>query len=62
MLRFNGEMTVKRLSKVYGQITLTADNQYYPDVKVGDFEDSKFGEWSHRDLPVVKVVKGSLKI
>ena len=55
-------MTVKRLSKVYGQITLTADNQYYPDVKVGDFEDSKFGEWSHRDLPVVKVVKGSLKI
>jgi len=33
-------MTVKRLSEVDGQITLTADNLYYPDVKVGQFEDS----------------------
>ena len=36
----NGEMTVKRLSVVYGQITLTADNPNYPDVKVGDFDES----------------------
>ena len=33
-------MTVKRLSEVDGQIKLTADNLFYPDVKVGDFEDS----------------------
>ena len=33
----NGEMTVKRLSVVDGQMTLTADNPNYPDVKVGDF-------------------------
>ena len=36
----NGEMTVKRLSKVDGQLTLTADNPNYPDVKVGDFDES----------------------
>ena len=32
----NGEMTVKRLSAVDGQMTLTADNPNYPGVKVGD--------------------------
>ena len=36
----NGEMTVKRLSVVDGQMTLTADNPYYSDVKVGDFDES----------------------
>ena len=36
----NGEMTVKRLSEVDGQLTLTADNPNYPDVKVGDFDES----------------------
>ena len=36
----NGEMTVKRLSVVNGQMTLTADNPNYPDVKVGDFDES----------------------
>ena len=36
----NGEMTVKRLSVVDGQMTLTADNPYYTDVKVGDFDES----------------------
>ena len=36
----NGEMTVKRLSVVDGQMTLTADNPYHPDVKVGDFDES----------------------
>ena len=36
----NGEMTVKRLSLVDGQMTLTADNPNYPDVKVGDFDES----------------------
>jgi len=30
----NGEMTVKRLSVVDGQMTLTADNQYYSEVMV----------------------------
>ena len=33
----NGEMTVKRLSVVDGQMTLTADNPNYSDVKVSDF-------------------------
>ena len=37
---FNGEVIVKRLSKVDGQMTLTADNPNYPDVKVNDFDDS----------------------
>ena len=36
----NGEMTVKRLSVVDGQMTLTADNMNYPDVKVVDFDES----------------------
>ncbi len=36
----NCEMTVKRLSEVDGQLTLTADNPNYPDVKVGDFDES----------------------
>ena len=36
----NGEMTVKRLSVVDGQMTLTADNPNCPDVKVGDFDES----------------------
>ena len=36
----NGEKTVKRLSVADGQMTLTADNQNYSDVKVGDFDDS----------------------
>ena len=34
----NGEMTVKRLSLVDGQIMLIADNPDCPDVKVGDFD------------------------
>ena len=36
----NGEMTVKRLSVVNGQMTLTAENPNYPDVNVGDFDES----------------------
>ena len=36
----NGEMTVKRLSVVDGQMTLTADNPNYPDMKVSDFDES----------------------
>ena len=36
----NGEMTVKRISVVDGQMTPTADNPYYSDVKVGDFDES----------------------
>ena len=36
----NGEMTVKRLTVVDGQVTLTAHNPYYSDVKVGDFDES----------------------
>ena len=36
----NGEMTVKRLSVVDDQMTLTADNPNYPDVNVGDIDES----------------------
>ena len=36
----NGEMTVKGLSVVDGQMTLTADNLNYPDLKVSDFDES----------------------
>ena len=36
----NGEMTVKRLSIVDGQMTLTADKPNYLDVKVNDFDKS----------------------
>ena len=36
----NGEMTVKRLSVVDGQMTLTADNPNYPDARVGDFDET----------------------
>ena len=36
----NGEMTLKRLSLVDGQMTLTADNPNYSDVKFGDFDES----------------------
>ena len=36
----NGEITVKRLSVIDGQMTLTADNSYYSDVKVGVFDES----------------------
>ena len=36
----NWEMTVKRLSIVDGQMTLTADNQNCPDVRDGDFDES----------------------
>ena len=36
----NGEMTVKRLSVVDGQMRLTADNPNYNDLKVGDFDES----------------------
>ncbi len=36
----NGEMTVKRLSAVDGQMTLNADNPDNPDVKAGDFDKS----------------------
>ena len=36
----NGEVIVKRLSKVDGQMTLTTDNPNYPDVKVVDFNES----------------------
>ena len=31
---------MKRLSVVDGQMTLTADNPNYPDVKDGDFDES----------------------
>tara|TARA_B100001029_G_scaffold100869_1_gene82965 strand:+ start:571 stop:828 length:258 start_codon:yes stop_codon:yes gene_type:complete len=43
----NGEMTVKRLSVVDGQMTLTADNPNYPEVKVGDFNDLGSGHQRH---------------
>ena len=36
----NGEMTVKHLSVVDSQMTPTADNVNYPDVKVSDFVES----------------------
>ena len=36
----NCEMTVKRLSEVDGQLTLSADNPNYPDLKVGDCDVS----------------------
>ena len=36
----NGEMTVKSFSVVDDQMTLTADNPNYPDVRVGDFDKS----------------------
>ncbi len=36
----NGEMTVRRLSVVDGQMTLAADNPNCPDVRVGDFDES----------------------
>ena len=36
----NGEITMKPLSEVDGQMTLTADNPNCPDVKVGDFDES----------------------
>ena len=42
----NCEMTVKRLSEVDGQLTLTADNPNYPDLKVGDCDASMIWEWS----------------
>ena len=42
----NGEMTVKHLLVVDGQMTLNADNQNYPDVKVGDLDESMILEWS----------------
>ena len=35
-----GEMTVKRMSLVDGQMTLASDNPNYPDVKVDDFDKS----------------------
>ena len=36
----NGEMTVKRLSVVYSQMTLPAHKREIPDVKVGVFDES----------------------
>ena len=36
----NCEMTVKRLSEVDGQLTLTADNPNNPDLMVGDYDVS----------------------
>tara|TARA_Y100001934_G_scaffold2279_1_gene3572 strand:- start:131 stop:544 length:414 start_codon:yes stop_codon:yes gene_type:complete len=36
----NGEMTVKRLTEVDGNLTLTADNPKYPSVNVEDFDES----------------------
>ena len=36
----NGEMTLKYLSVFNGQMTLTADNKNFPDVKLGDFDES----------------------
>ena len=36
----NGEMTVKRLTEVNGNLTLTADNPKYPSVNVEDFDES----------------------
>ena len=51
----NGEMTVKRLSVVDGQMTLTADNPNYPDVKVGDFDESMIWGGGHKRDPSVFV-------
>ena len=36
----NGEMTVKHLSVVDSQMTLTAHNLKYHDMKVNDFDES----------------------
>ena len=36
----NSEMTVKRLTVVDCQRTLTAENPNYPDVKIGNFDES----------------------
>ena len=36
----NCEMTLKRLSEVDSQLTLTADNPNNPDLMVGDFDVS----------------------
>ena len=36
----NGEMTVKRLTEVNGNLALTADNPKYPTVNVEDFDES----------------------
>ena len=36
----NGEMTVKRLAEVNGNLTLSADNPKYPAVNVEDFDES----------------------
>ena len=40
----NGEMTVKRLSVVDGQMTLSANNPNYLEVEAGDFDESMIGE------------------
>ena len=53
----NCEMTVKRLSEVDGQLTLTADNSNYPELKVDDL-----GRGHECDPSVVKFFKGSLKM
>ncbi len=36
----NGEITVKRMSEVDRQMTISSDNPNYPDVKFGDFDES----------------------
>ena len=36
----NGEMTLKRLTELDGNLTLTADNPKYPSVNVEDFDES----------------------
>ena len=36
----NGEVIIKRLSKADDQMTLTADNPNYPDIKVSNFDES----------------------
>ena len=51
----NGAMTVKRLSVFDGQMTLTADNPNYPDVKVGDFDESMIWGGGHKRDPSVFV-------
>ena len=57
----NVELTVKRLSKVDDQLMLTADNLTYPDVKVGNFNETMIWGLATNLHPIVRVFKGLLK-
>ena len=58
----NCEMTVKRLSIVDGQMTLTADNRDYIGLEVDDFEESIiFGSDHQRDLNFLKLLNFKYK-